>query len=68
MGSKTKVPEVNGGGGVVDWQMALRYPKKVLKNRAGKVVSTACEGVVKRSEGQLHLQPNPTVHRGRQVH
>jgi hypothetical protein len=56
------VPEVNGGGGVVDWQMASRYPKKVLKNRAGKVVSMPCKGVVKRSEGQLHLQPNPTVH------
>jgi hypothetical protein len=68
MGSKTKVHQVNGGGDNVDWQTALYYWKKVLKNRMGKVTSTVCQGLVKELEGRLHLQPNPTAHQGRQVH
>jgi hypothetical protein len=28
----------------------------------------ARKGLVKELEGQLHLQPNPMAHKGRQVH
>jgi hypothetical protein len=43
-GSKMKVHEVNGNGDVVDWQTAFYNLWKALKNRAGKVSLTACEG------------------------
>jgi hypothetical protein len=54
--SKMKAHGVNGGGDVADWQTAMRYRYKVLRNHVGKVASMG--DVRKKWEGPLCPPPN----------